>query len=129
MGPGGEVEAFITIHRHVASGFTEVALNSWALATRVAQLKTLTADWLLIVMNYAAPFISNLKGVADGGLLSLCDRQSLVGGREEGTGVGVSCRACSTDVGTDLGTEGTLDSGTSGGGKFAPGDSALLRLD
>ena len=33
------------------------------------------------------------------------------------------------DVGTDSGTEGTHDSGTSGGGKFPPGDSALLRLD
>ena len=64
-----------------------------------------------------------------GGLLSLCDRRRLVGGTEEGTGGRVSCRPFSTDVGTDSGTEGTLDSGTPGRGKFALGDSALLRLD
>ena len=61
--PGGgvEIKTFIAVHRHVAGGFTEVAFNGWTFATRVAELATLTADWLLIVMNYPTPFVGDLQ--------------------------------------------------------------------
>ena len=58
---GGEIKAFIAVHRHVAGGFTEIAFNGWTFATRVAELATLTADWLLIVMNYPTPFVGDLQ--------------------------------------------------------------------
>ena len=56
-----EVKVFITVHRHVASDVTEVAFNSWTFAMRVAKLVTLSADWLLIVMTYPAPFVGYLQ--------------------------------------------------------------------
>ena len=59
--PGGEIKTFIAIHRHVAGGFTEIAFNGWTFAARVAELATLTADWLLIVMNYPTPFVGDLQ--------------------------------------------------------------------
>ena len=58
---GGKIKTFIAVHRHVAGGFTEVAFNGWTFATRVAELATLTADWLLIVMNYPTPFVGDLQ--------------------------------------------------------------------
>ena len=60
-GVGGEIKAFIAVHRHVAGGFTEIAFNGWTFATRVAELATLRADWLLIVMNYPTPFVGDLQ--------------------------------------------------------------------
>ena len=52
---------FITVHRDVASDVTQVAFNSWTFAMRVAELVTLSAVWLLIVMTYPAPFIGYLQ--------------------------------------------------------------------
>ena len=60
-GGGGEIKTFIAVHRHVAGGFTEVAFNGWTFATRVAELATLTADWLLIIVNYPTPFVGDLQ--------------------------------------------------------------------
>ena len=58
---GGEIKTFITVHRHVAGGFTEIAFNGWTFTARVAELATLTADWLLVIMYYPTPFIGDLQ--------------------------------------------------------------------